>query len=228
MSTAIDINKLQAYIILMSDDSNDTLVVDTSNLINTQAHKRIQYPDSRDYDFNIKRVNHYGEDTYVVCNGFDWYVEFEKDEAKSKILLENYKRYGKEIKRRIEDRVRIHQRQKPEFYVQTYEEANWVHKAIYKGFRVKANAEIFNPYDNWFGVSKNMPECILLKGDKKITLSMQSLLMPKEGFYKEELKPIFDSMSVRYLCFSDNGNVVYETYTGILPEMDFIEQFITE
>jgi hypothetical protein len=228
MNPTIDIHKLQAYLVLMSDDTNDTLVVDTSNLINTQANKRIQYPDSRDYEFSMKPVKHQGEDTYVIYNKFDMYVEFEKDEAKAKELLRNYNRYGLEIKRRIEDRVRIHKRSNPDFYVQTYEEANWVHKAIYKGFKVKANTKKFNPYDNWFGVSKNMPECILLRGDKKITLSMQSFLMPKEGFYKEELKPIFDSMSALYLCFKDNGEVVYETYTGILPEMEFIEQFITE
>ena len=228
MSHTLDINKLNAYLFLMSDDSNDTLVVDTSNLINTQADKRIQYPDSRDYEFAIKPVKHQGEDTYVIYNKFDMYVEFEKDEANAKELLRNYNRYGLEIKRRIEDRVRLHKKSNPAFYVQAYEEANWVHKAIYKGFKVKANADKFNPYDNWFGVSKNMPECILLRGDKKITLSMQSFLMPKDGFHKEELKPIFDSLSVRYLCFSNNGEVVYETYTGILPEMKFIEQFITE
>jgi hypothetical protein len=227
MSKTLDIDKLKAYFILMADDSNDTLVVDTSKLINTEANKRIQYPDSRDYQFSIKQVKHQGEDTYVICNGFDWYVEFEKDEVKAKDLLSNYKRYGREIKSRIEDRVRVHQRQNPDLYINTYEEANWVHKAIYKGFKVKANANSFNPYDNWFGASKNMPEYIMLRGGKKITLSMQSHLMPKEAFLNEELHPIFDSLSALYLSFAENGNIVYETYTGVLPEMDFIEKFIS-
>lgn len=220
--------KVALYICLMSDDSNDTLVVDTSNLINTQAHKRIQYPDGLDYEFYIKEVFHYGKETLAIWNKHDMIIEFVDDAKIASEKLKEYNKYGDAIKRRIEDRVRHFQKVNPQYYVQTYEEANWVHKAVYMGFRVKYCGNRFNPYDNWFGVSKYYPEAVLLKGNKKIVLSMQGFLMPNTVYDNPELKPILDDMSCRYLGFSIAGEIVYETFTGELPDMDFIENFITQ
>ncbi len=217
------------YIYRMLNDNDDTFICDTQHLINTQSEKRLQYPDSRDYEFSLEKTRHHGEDTYAVINGYEMVMDFEQDKDKATSLLREYKVYGDKIKRRIEDRIRTHKSQNPDFYIPTYDEANFTHKLIYKGFKVKNSAKVFKPYDNWFGVSKYVPECVFIRGNKKIILSLQGAAITFSidvSCLSEEIQELFKACAVKYIAFYDKINLQYETFSGELPDMEFIEAFI--
>ena len=108
-------------------------------------------------------------------------------------------------------------------------EVNFTYRAIMKGF--KPFPEYFNPYHNWFGVSTcsykgHTPDAILIRGEKKIHLSLQGMSMP---FPKRKIKgwnEVASQIGLKYLVFINGEKIEYETYFGLLPSNGFIEQFI--
>jgi hypothetical protein len=114
----------------------------------------------------------------------------------------------------------------PQYYIQTYDEANWVHKCLYKGFKEVGYAKELKPYRNWFGCSLYSPDRILKRGDKTITLSLQGIYTRFDHDALDRYKEIFKECAVKYLCFRNKDEIVYETWTGKLPDIDFVEDFI--
>jgi len=103
-------------------------------------------------------------------------------------------------------------------------ENNFTQLALSNGFTAFPN--YFNPINNWFGCSRTTPDFELTKGNKVITLSLQGGFMPMPNDmnkYKELLKQV----ACKYLAFKIDNKIVYETFTGELPPMEFMQEFIS-
>jgi len=95
----------------------------------------------------------------------------------------------------------LHKIKNEQYYIKSYDEANFPHKAIYKGFEVK-NRPNYNSYTNYFGVGIHDAPVTLIRGDKKITIS------------------------IMYVSFKIGDELVFETKDGVLPSDEFVEKFI--
>lgn len=193
---------------------------------NKDAGKRKPYPDREDYEFEYCLDTHLGYDRHCLRDKRGWIVHIFKDEEDMKLHKEILILFGWEIMRRLEDKVGIHKREHPGYYNPTYEEANFVHKALIRSFEVKP--ESYTPYNNWFGVSLYEPDAIFRRGDKTIILSLQGVLFRHPGYEMEGYEELLKSRAVKYICFKKGGEELYVTHTGILPDNNFIETFLSE
>jgi len=86
----------------------------------------------------------------------------------------------------------------------------------------------FNPKNNWFGVSLYHPDVCFERESKTAIFSLNGCLMntdiTKEKY--EELKPIFDEMKAKYICLRSGKEIIYETYTGVLPSEKILNDFL--
>lgn len=83
----------------------------------------------------------------------------------------------------------------------------------------------FSPKNNWFGLSTYCPDASFKNGNKKVILSLQGVSC-SFAEYKEEHKELWDTMSIKYVCFKNDEKIVYEDYTGIMPNEEFIKDFV--
>ena len=199
--------------------------------INTEARKRMQYIDTNDFEFEYHLDVHTGAERHCLKDKNGYIIHFfdTKEQADEQIPL--LKTFGRELMRGLQEKVRQHKRNFPQYYEPTYEEANFSHKALIKGF--VPFPEYFKPYDNWFGVSAcayqgYTPDAILTRGDKKIILSLQGMAMPMPKEKIEGWDEVAKECNLKYLAFINGEKTEYETYFGQLPSAEFIEQFIAQ
>lgn len=191
-------------------------------------NQRKSYPDRSKYLYYKTKVN----GTFVLTNCYGDIIlssdvdddEFNQDCQK----LSHYKRDEFSV---LQSEYFIHKWNNPSVYEKTYEEANFTHKALMRGFKANILKEKFYPYTNWFGVSAGAytgmsPDEVLSKGNKRIFLSIQGMLTPNEAsvLYPELSK----QMALKYICFMEGDNEVYKTYTGEVPSEKIIEDFIND
>lgn len=189
--------------------------------INTQAHKRKFYPSYGKFSCYTTRYN----GTWVLRNGTgETLFEFESEEQKT-IHAGAMINILKIMYRNMEDEYLSHKRFNPQYYYPTYEEANFTHRALMNGFEPRP--ENFDPYNNWFGLSTYDPDARLTRGNKTIILSLQGIGMPEPKEITDGWYEVAKQGALKYLCFYIDEKVIYETWFGQLPEMDFIEQFIS-
>ncbi len=83
------------------------------------------------------------------------------------------------------------------------------------------------PYDqHWLGVSVYHPDASFTKEgfDGELQISLQGMLC---GFSeKEEVKILMEKMACRYICIKINNKNIYETFSGILPPENIVDDFI--
>lgn len=193
-------------------------------MICTEPHKRILVPDRDEYLCCPKlKEGVWFLENANKRNVVKFFSEEEKEE-KSKILIDGFI----SMYVYVNNQYLSHKNNFPQYYVPTYEEANWVHRAIYKGFKNRAwGREDIDPYDGWFGCNvladkTKSPDVELFRGCKVITISLQGLYTKNTNEYRE----LWDKRAIRYLCFKDGEKELHETWTGQLPTMEFIEAFI--
>lgn len=190
-----------------------------------QASKRLEYPNEKDYRIEYYLDRHLGYDRHCARNesGQILHVFESKEQADSQIDL--LRIFAREMLNAHNDRIMFHKRNNPEIYKPTYEEANFVDKALIMGF--KPNFDV-KPYDNWFGVSAYCPDLVLIRGGKVITLSLQGSAMriPKEDEMTPEILKLMQSVSCKYISFVNDGKYEYENFGGNLPSNEFVENFI--
>lgn len=83
----------------------------------------------------------------------------------------------------------------------------------------------FNPKNNWMGVSVYHPDVYFERGDKVVILSVQGALMPIPELTPENWE-LLQSRGARYVGFSINKVKVYQNWRGVLPDEEFIKEFI--
>lgn len=196
----------------------------SNSFICTEPHKRIIIPDWDYYHGNAKFIDGFwfwvSNSGRRICK---WFSEKEKQD-KLQIVTDAYN----EMYHTLYADYLTHQREFPEYYVQTYEEANWVHRALYRGFKNRAwGSDFINPYDGWFGCNvlftkDKSPDVELFRDKKVITLSLQGLYTKPTHLYRE----IWNKVGIRYICFTDKDEILHESWTGELPTQEFIEEFI--
>lgn len=76
--------------------------------------------------------------------------------------------------------------------------------------------------ENWFGTSLYEPDTIFLKDDKELVMSLQGISTPYNSKYKE----LFDSCSIKYIRLKHKDKVIYENWTGNLPDKETVKQFL--
>jgi|ERR1700733_4195499 len=192
---------------------------------NLDANKRKIVPSWDDYICYTTMQN----GKFVLKNGRNivLYTFSDEDDCKIKCqsivdtLMNFYWQKEKEYKK--------HCFHNPSFYLKTYEEANWTHRALINGFI--SDRPDFNPYENYFGVSVPTShglyaDALLKRGNKHIILSLQGMMIPSSITFSEEIKILFKNRAVKYISFFVNDKMVYETFSGIIPSMEFIEDFI--
>lgn len=191
---------------------------------NTEPHKRMQYPDSNDFKFEYCLDTHTGIERHCLKDKNGYIIHFfeSKDQADKQIPL--FKLFGSEIFAGLQAKVRQHKTDFQKYYIPIYEEANFTHKALIRGF--EGNEKNINPYNNWFGVSTYVPDMILRKGEKKIILSLQGMHMPMPKNKIEGWDEVAKQCGLKYLAFFNGDKTEYETYFGQLPNDEFIEQFL--
>ena len=79
-----------------------------------------------------------------------------------------------------------------------------------------------NPNNNWFGVSVYEPDLLLVKDEKTIHLSLQGV----SSKWVEKYEHLFQTGSIKYICFRKNDSIEYEDWTGVLPTNEFIQNFL--
>lgn len=192
---------------------------------NLDANKRKQIPSWSDYSSYTTLEN----GKYVLKNGKNIILYIFKDKKdcniKSQSIVNTLMNFYFQKQKEYETHMFLN----PSFYLKTYEEANWTHKALINGF--VANRDNFNPYENYFGVSISVskeldPDVLLKRGNKHFILSLQGLAVPNPNNISEEIKVLFKNKAVKYIAFFIDNNPIYETFSGVLPGMDFIENFI--
>lgn len=197
--------------------------IDCTPFINTKSHLRKSIKkDELDYaiTWEYRNLGH-GEFKYASVNGHGQTLEFFNE------IQDGYTPPDWVVKRAVEDRDRQYKRDNKDAYIPLYEEANFVHKLIYRGFIPRTVNGRFTPYDNWFGVSAYSPDLTLKRGKKFVKMSLQGVSIPFDIPEDRaiELAPIFKERACRYMCFVDGDNMLYETFTGELPSNEFITEF---
>lgn len=94
---------------------------------------------------------------------------------------------------------------------------NLTQKLLESGFVETVSESLktkFNPVNNWMGVSTYHPDARFIKGDIKVILSLQGVLSPP----KEGIQELWDNMAVKYIEISRSGTIVFQTWTGELPD----------
>lgn len=181
-----------------------------------EPHKRVRLPDRDDYSLFKGNVD--GRDCIKTANGY--VVEYfsggipegklsEWDAASMRLYHTHMNAYYN------------HKLMHPEYYKQTYEEANMTHKFAYRGFNWHRPVDF---YSNWFGCSVYEPDLIFTRDQKKIVMSLQGMAMPKPT--RDEDWALIKAGAAKYIGFSENGKVMYESWSGNLPSNEFIENFI--
>lgn len=194
--------------------------------VNTQAHKRKFYPSSGKFFCYTTRDN----GAFVLRNGEGTTLYRFKDEEDKKQRAQPMVDALKIIYRELENEYLAHKRLYPEYYSPTYEEANFAHRALANGF--EPFPEYFCPYHNWFGVSAcayegYTPDAVLKRGNKKIIISLQGIMMPIPKEQIEGWDEVANQCALKYLGFFIDDQAIYQTWFGQLPEIDFIEKFIS-
>jgi hypothetical protein len=193
--------------------------------MNNEAHKRKIVP--RALFFCTFTTFCHKINKFVLKNAEANVLYTFKDNEEKKDIANKLISVISEIERVIKLEAYIHRVDNPTIYSHTYEEANFVHRAIFNGFDSKSLRE--SPYSNWFGVSIYSPDAILLrnKDNKKIHLSFNGATYPLNKIQQNEsLMKLARNRSIKYLAFIENGEAKYETFTGELPDNEFIENFI--
>ena len=150
---------------------------ESSNIICTESYKRKLIPKYSDYQCYTTCK----QGQYILMNGSGDVLYYFKDENEKK---ENAQSIIDSIFRlyRIKyDEYENHYRENPQYYIKTYEEANWVHRLLYKGFKEVGHSGSIDPYLNWYGCSLYSPDRCLGKQNKKIFLSLQGMYMRLDG-----------------------------------------------
>lgn len=80
---------------------------------------------------------------------------------------------------------------------------NMTHIFLLRGFTPTMKIK---PYENWFGLSVYHPYCKFVRGNKEVTMVLQ--------------RDIF-----KFIIFTEDGIVKYETNEGQLPSEKFIKHF---
>lgn len=80
----------------------------------------------------------------------------------------------------------------------------------------------FNPTLNWFGVSIYSPDRLFLKGDKSMIMSLQGHIVP----YNDKYATLFEDKAIRYIKISNGDKIIYEDWTGNLPDKELIKEFL--
>jgi len=86
----------------------------------------------------------------------------------------------------------------------------------------------WNPNDNYHGASLYSPDVILLKENKTVIISLQGVSTPQQD--KEEYKKIEDlwkNRKIRYICFKESDNILFETFSGEIVPEEIINKFLT-
>lgn len=93
------------------------------------------------------------------------------------------------------------------------------------GFTEILNGKKFNPKNNWFGISTYEPDAIFVRGDKKAIFSLQGFYMNSDNILNAP-KELLEQCACRYIALHVGEEMIYETYTGVLPSNELIEQFM--
>ncbi len=188
---------------------------------------RLPIPDRSDYSsYTTKRGG-----VWLLINGngkvlYDFSGVEEKELYAQKMINVLFNLYHQ---KRIE--FEIHRINNPDLYAPTYEEANFTHKAVIKGF--EPSAKPFNPYENWFGVSRScyagQHNSIILRREsdnKYIKLAFQFIFVWPDEPIEIASSEVFRTGQGKYIGFFHNDEPVYQDWFGKIPEMNFIEDFI--
>lgn len=80
----------------------------------------------------------------------------------------------------------------------------------------------FNPTLNWFGVSIYSPDRLFIRGEKAMIMSLQGA----SCVYNENYEELFKSKSVKYISLYDSNELIYQDWSGNLPDKNLIEYFL--
>jgi hypothetical protein len=89
------------------------------------------------------------------------------------------------------------------------------------GFYLRSKRDVID-FNGWNGVSRYHPDFVLINENKEATFSLQGVLTPLNDFYKE----LFDTMSVKYICLKIGDEIIYETWSGEIPDKEIINKFL--
>lgn len=81
------------------------------------------------------------------------------------------------------------------------------------------------PYDrHWFGLCIDHPDSYFRKDNKIVYLSLQGISMPTPP---KEYDELLKSRSCRYICFKNGKEIIYETFSGEVPDEKTVDYFLT-
>lgn len=190
--------------------------------MNIEAHKRKFYPNKGLFGTYTTMK----EGQWVLMNNqgdliYSFKSEEEKNNSAQSICDSLMNIYWK-----LEREYLQHKMDFPQYYEPTYEEASWLQRALYRGFKYRYKSD-----GNWWGCSLTHPMNVLERDNKRIILSLQSAGIPDRIWEKHY--ELAKARAVRYIGFyiSDQDTLepeycIYEDGTGELPSMEFIEEFI--
>lgn len=105
---------------------------------------------------------------------------------------------------------------------------NLSEKLIASGFKPDTGTNsVFNPKNNWMGVSVYQPDVFFDKGNKTVHLSVQGLAMPTPSPMTKEMLSLLQNRAARYIGFSIDRGKIYESWTGVMPTEEFINDFLS-
>ena len=82
------------------------------------------------------------------------------------------------------------------------------------------------PYDKHrFGVSIDHPDAYFTKGDKKVIISLQGLLMPSPSEPEDVL--LMNNQACRYISLKVKDRLIYQTFSGKPPGQNVLDYFLT-
>jgi hypothetical protein len=85
------------------------------------------------------------------------------------------------------------------------------------------------PFDrDWFGVCVDHPDAWFRKEgfDGELQLSLQGIQTPFPKTYEDSI--LMENVAVRYICIKIGKENIYETFSGILPPSNIIDEFINK
>lgn len=190
--------------------------------INTESSKRIIQPSWNDYSCYSKIVN--GGKCLVTNSGIivATFSDLEDYERICQPMIDGVK----QVYLALNERFLRHKSANPNYYVNTYEEANFTHKLIYLGFECSHD---INPYNNWYGISKQEPDMVFKKGDIKIVFSLNGACTPYPSKNNEHFNNISNALSncaCKFIGVYKESNILYEDWFGKTPELEFIKSLV--
>jgi hypothetical protein len=98
---------------------------------------------------------------------------------------------------------------------------------ISKGFKA-ITPQRFNPSDNWNGVSVYSPDARLIDSTlrKEMILSLNGMLYGNSPNLNSSHYGLMDSMAIKYISLSIDDKIVYESFTGVMPDDELLRGFI--